>query len=210
MQTKNKAAAVIAIIIFAVWTFYSIISGIIGLSGNEMTEPTLSAETGKICEVEVTFAIEAYEVKHTLNILIPTGKEHFYFGISNDEGDGIPLLIKATQSWYNSNFDEEGFAIVPVTVKGEVMEMDSRFAKDLSEMNSELSTMGYSISTSKYISANYKTPYTLRLLSGLFTIIAAVVIILMIKSGKGTKFVAVPAVLAVLFMIFVILCGETV
>ncbi len=208
MQTKNKVAVIIGILILAGWTIYSIISGAIGLSKSEYTEPTVNAETGKLCEVEVTFAVQAYEVKHTLNILIPTGKEYFYFGVSDE--DGIPLLIKAKPSWYSANFDEEGFAYEPVTVKGEVMKMDSQFTKDMSDMNRELSSLGFKISTSKYISTSYKTPYTLRLISGLFTIAAAVVIILMMKSGKGTKFVAIPAILAVLFMAFVILCGETV
>lgn len=208
MQTKNKVSVIIGILIFAAWTFYSLISGIIGLSKNEMTEPTMDAETGKICEAKVTFAVEAYEVKHTLNILIPTGKEHFYFCVSDE--DGIPLLVKAKPSWYSANFDEDGFAHAPVTIKGEVMTMDSQFTKDMSEMNMELASLGFKISTSKYISTSYKTPYTLKLISGLFTIAATVVIILMLKSGKGTKFVAVPAILAVLFMAFVILFGETV
>ncbi len=209
MQSKNKVSVIIGILILAGWTFYSLISGIMGLSKNGITEPTMNAETGKICEVEVSFATKAYEVTHTLNILIPTGKENFYYCLS-DDGEGIPLLVKAKPSWFDSNFDKNGLALAPVTVKGEVMKMDSQFAKDLSDMNRQLSAMGLSVSTSKYISTSYKTPYTLRLISGLFTIVAAVVIVMMIKSGKGTKFVAVPAILAMLFMAFVILCGETV
>lgn len=209
MQTKNRVAIIIGILVLVGWTLFSIISGAIGLSKSEYTQPTTNAEIGKLCEVEVVFAVEAYEVKHTLNILIPTGKEYFYFGVSDDE-KGIPLLIKAKPSWYSANFDKDGFAYAPVTVKGEVMKMDSKFAKDMSDMNRELSALGFKISTSKYISTSYKTPYTLRLVSGFFTIVAAVVTILMLKSGKGGKFTGVPAILAVLFMVFVILCGETV
>lgn len=209
MQSKSKVSIVITILIFTVWTFYSIISGIVGLSKSGTTEPTKDAETGKICEVKVAFASQAYEVTHTLNILIPTGKEVFYYGLT-DEGEGIPLLIKAKPSWFSSNFDKTGLARTPVTVKGEVMKMDSQFTKDLTEMNRELATLGLSVSTSKYISTNYKTPYTLRLISGLFTIAAAVVILMMIKTGKGTKFIAIPAILAALFIAFVLLCGETI
>lgn len=208
MQTKSKLFTVIFVLILVGWTLYGIISGIIGLTKSSYTEPTESAEVGKLCEVEIEYAVEVYEVKHTVN-LIPTGKEHFYLCLT--EEDGIPLLVKAKTSWYNTNFDYDGIAYVPVKVTGEVMKMDSKLIKDLSDMNKQInSELGFSISTAKYISSNYKTLYMLRLVSGLFNIAAAAALLIMLNRGVNAKIVPVPVFAAFLLMGFVVFFGETV
>lgn len=208
MQTKSKLYTVIFVLILAGWTLYGVINGALGLTKGSYTEPTTSAEVGKLCEVEIYFADELYEVKHTVN-LIPTGKEHFYLCLT-DKG-GIPLLVKAKTSWYDANFDEYGIAHSPVKVTGEVMKMDSKFTKDLSDMNKKItSDLGFSISTTKYISSNYKTLYTLRLVSGLFNIAAVIAGLIMLNRGVNAKAILVLVFAALLLMGFVEFFGETV
>lgn len=208
MNTKNKVGFIILAVVFVGWTLWSLFGGIIGLTKAGYTEPTLSAEEGKLCEVNVSYAVEAYTITHTLNILIPTGKEHLYLCLSEEEC--IPLLIKARDSWYNENFDSYGFAKRPLTVTGEVKKMDSQFKKDLADINREVSELGFSISTTKYLSSTYKTKYTLELISALVNIAAAAVMIVMIKRGSGVKVGIVLCILAALFMVFVMLCADTV
>ncbi len=208
MAAKSRAGLVIFVVILVGWTFYALISGALGLTKGSYTEATTSADVGKLCEVDIDFAVEAYEVTHTLNILIPTGKEYFYLCTTEDEG--IPLLVKAKRSWYNANFDSDGFAYRTVKVTGEVMKMDSKFNKDLADMNRQISSFGFSISTSKYISSTYKTQYGLRLASGAFNIIAVAVGLVLIKKGVGGKIIPVLFIAALLFMGFVMLFGETI
>lgn len=208
MNAKSKVGMVIFVLILVGWTLYGVISGALGLTKGSYTDPTLNAEVGKLCEVEIDAAVEAYEVKHTVN-LIPTGKEHFYLCRTEDEG--IPLLVKAKTSWYNANFDEDGFAYSTVKVTGEVMKMDSKFKTDLDKMNKQIkSKLGFSISTTAYISSNYKTQYALRLASGMFNIIAVAVGLVLIKKGVGAKLIPVLFIVAFLLMGFVVFFGETV
>lgn len=208
MNAKSKVGMVIFVLILVGWTLYGIISGALGLTKGSYTEPTVNAEVGKLCEVEIDAAVEAYEVKHTLN-LIPTGKEHFYLCLTEDEG--IPLLVKAKTSWYNANFDEDGFAYSTVKVKGEVMKMDSKFVTDLNTMNRQIkSELGFTISTTTYISSNYKTPYALRLASGVFNIVAVAIGLVLIKKGVGAKLIPVLFIVAFLLMGFVVFFGETI
>ena len=208
MNAKRKVGMVIFVLILVGCTLYGIISGAMGLTNGSYTEPSVNAEVGKLCEVEVEMAFEAYSGKHTLN-LIPTGKEHFYLCLTED--DGIPLLVKAKTSWYNANFDEDGFAYSTVKVKGEVMKMDSKFTKDLSDMNKKLNReLGISISTSKYISSNYKTLYALRLASGVFNVAAVAIGLVLIKKGVGAKLIPVLFIVAFLLMGFVVFFGETI
>ncbi len=208
MNTKNKVGFIIVAVVFVGWTLFSLFGGIIGLTKAGYTEPDLAAEEGKLCEVKVDFAVEAYTITHTLNILIPTGKEHLYFCGSG--GDSVQLLVKERESWYNENFNSHGLAKYPVTVTGEVKKMDSQFKKDLADINNEISELGYSISTTKYLSATYKTKYTLELISALVNIAAAAVMIVMIKRGSGVKIGLVLCIIAVVFMAFVMLCADTV
>lgn len=208
MNTKNKVGFIIIAIVLLGWTLWGTIGGIIGLTKAGYTEPTVNAEEGKLCEVEIIAADEAYTITHTLNILIPTGKEHLYLCVTED--DVVPLLVKARDSWYKENFDSEGFAKRPVTITGEVRKMDSQFRKDITDINRQISELGFSISTTKYLSSTYKTKYTLELVSGLVNIAVAAVMIVLIKRGSGVKFGVVLCVLAVLFMGFVLLCGDTI
>ena len=93
---KKTVALIITAVVFAGWTLYNLITGIARLSKSGMSQ--LSAEAGARCEVSVYLAMEVYEIEHRLNGLIPTGSEHFYFAAAED--GAIPLLIKASSSWY--------------------------------------------------------------------------------------------------------------
>ena len=207
MAKKAKAGIIILAVILVLWTVYGIIHGVRGLSNSSYTDLTINSEMGKLCEADVEYATEAYYVKHTLNVIIPTGTEHFYWCATED--DGVPLLIKARESWYNKNFDEDGWAKRTVKVKGEVMRMDPKFTKDITDLNKKISPLGFSVSSTKYISSTYKTEYGLWLTSGIFNIVVTAAAIVMLKKDVGMKILPIPIVLAVGFMGFVALFAET-
>lgn len=208
MAKRAKAGLIFLAVILILWTVYGIIHGVRGLSNRSYTDPTINADMGKLCEAEVEYATEAYSVKHTLNIIIPTGTEHFYWCATED--DGIPLLIKARESWYNKNFDEDGWAKRTVKVKGEIMRMDVKFTKDISDFNKMITPLGFSVSPSKYISTTYKTEYGLYLASGIFNIVVTAAAIVMLKKDVGMKLLPIPIIAAVLFTGFVALFAEVI
>lgn len=210
---KKKTAVIITLLLFGGWTFRSLISGIIGLSKSEFAAVSVNTEKGKLCEVEVDYAARVYTIEHTLNGLIPTGKEYYYFAASEDSE--IPLLIKQKPSWYNKNFDGDELAYSTVTVVGEVKRFDSDSGSELRKVKSRLAELGAEISTDKYISGNYKTPYILRLASALLMLAAAAgFVVIVARKGSipkaGATAVVILGIAALLFMAFTLLCADTV
>lgn len=198
---KKTISLIIVALVFAGWTLYNLITGIAGLSKSGMSQLTRSPETGTRCEVTVDIAMEVYEIEHRLNGLIPTGSEHFYFAASEDEF--VPLLIKASPSWFEKNFDEEGLAKNTVTVMCEVSDFDSGSTRKLNELNRTLSAFGGEISTAKYLNADYRMMYLFRLAAGAASIgaVAAVIVLLKlgVKSGVAAKAATIFLIAAVLF-----------
>ena len=77
---------------------------------------------------------EFYEIKHKLNGIIPTGKEHFFCGYLSD---GQIVVIRATKKWYEKNFDEETW--LPkngdaVKLEGYVRKIDTKFVREIQEI----------------------------------------------------------------------------
>lgn len=198
---KKTISLIIVALVFAGWTLYNLITGIAGLSKSGMSQLTRSPEKGARCEVTVDIAMEVYEIEHRLNGLIPTGSEHFYFAASGDEF--VPLLIKASPSWFEKNFDEEGLAKNTVTVICEVGEFDSGAGHKLNELNRQLSAFGGDISTTKYLNANYRMMYIFRVAAGAASVgaVAAVFVLLRlgVKSGGAAKAATIFLIAAVLF-----------
>lgn len=210
---KKKTAVIITLLMFGGWTLWSLISGIIGLSKSEFADVSLHMEKGKLCEVEVDYATRVYTIEHTVNGLIPTGKEYYY--LAGTEDSEIPLLIKQKSSWYDRNFDEDGVAYSTVTVVGEVKRFDSDSGSELRTVKSKLAELGVEISTDKYISGNYKTPYILRLVSALLMLAASAgFVVIITRKGSipkaGATAVVILGIAALLFMVFTILCADTV
>lgn len=198
---KKTISLVIVALVFSGWTLYNLITGIAGLSKSGMSQLTRSPEKGARCEVTIDLALEVFEIEHRLNGLISTGSEHFYFAASGDEF--VPLLIKASPSWYEKNFDEEGAAKNAITVICEVSEFDSGSTRKLSDLNRQLSAFGGDISTAKYLNANYRTMYIFRVAAGAMSVGAVAAVIVLLKLGVKSDGAAMAATIfliaAVLF-----------
>lgn len=180
---KKTVALIIVAILFAGWTFYNLITGIAGLSKSGISQLSGSADAGTRCEISsVYLAMEVYEIEHRINGLIPTGSEHFYFAVA--EGGTVPFLIKASPSWYKDNFDENGLAKDTVTLMCEVGKFDSDSGHKLGELNQNLSELGESVSTEKYLNANYRTMYIFRIAAGASSLVAVAAVIMLLKLGK--------------------------
>lgn len=198
---KKTFALIIVAVVFAGWTLYNLITGIAGLSKSGISQLSGSPEAGTRCEVTVDFAVKVYEIEHRLNGFIPTGSEYFYFAASED--GSVPLLIKASPSWYDKNFDEDGLAEDTVTLMCEVGKFDSDSRFKIGELNRDLSSLDESVSTERYLNANYRTMYILRIATGAASVgaVAAVIVLLKLgeKSGAAAKAATIFLIAAVLF-----------
>lgn len=198
---KRTTALIITAVVFAGWTLYNLITGISGLAKSGISPLSGSLGNKDRCEVTVSFAAEVYEIEHRLNGIIPTGSEHFYLAAAED--GTLPLLIKASPSWYEKNFDGDGMAKSPVTLMCEVGRFDSDSRHKLGELTRDLSLLGESVSAEKYLNANYRTMYVFRVAAGAAAVVAvAAVIVLLrlgVKSGGAAKAASIVLCVAGLF-----------
>lgn len=207
---RRTVALIIVAVAFSGWTLYNLITGIAGLSKSGISQLSRSPETGTRCEVTIDIAMEVYEIEHRINGLMPAGSEHFYFAVSGDEF--VPLLIKTSPSWFEKNFDENGLAEETVTVMCEVGDFDSDSRHKLSELNKQLSEFGGSISTEKYLNADYRTMYIFRIAAGAASVGAVAAVIALLKlgdrSGAAAKAATIFLIAAVLFCLADLLVFE--
>lgn len=197
----------VAAVIFAVVNFVSGISGLVR-SGAELSKLSAVTEKGSICEVNVTFAKEMYTVKHKLFLIIPFGTEHYYFGY-DDSADPVPMLIKASRSWFSRNFTETGLARNgSVTVKGEVCKFGTLNSKKVTEVNSELSGIDkrVSISVYSYLNSQNITHHIHQLVSGAMplVLIGALAALLLMKEHSERRIIVVTVVLLISVVGFIV------
>ncbi|MDE6030794.1 MAG: hypothetical protein K2G32_04155 [Oscillospiraceae bacterium] len=182
---KNKFSIVFALIMFGAFIVWNFFSGISGLMKTETAPLGRYSEKGTLCEIDVSFAKEVYEIEHMINGIIPSGSEHFYLAITAG-GDAVaPMLVKAKSSWFEENFSEDGSAVNgSVAIIGEIKKFDSSSAVKLKSLNAQLSEIGESVSTALYADTNYRTRYTLQIVMGIAALsVAAVLAVLFARIG---------------------------
>lgn len=188
---KSKAGAVIGAIFMAIIVLFLVISGAISLAKGSPTAPLPTTKKGTLCEVNATFAVEAFEIKNSIN-LIPMGKEHYYIMIpAENEDDCVPFLVRAKPSWINKRFSEiDGSALQgSVKVRGVVSAIDKEVFEEVSDTKAELAKFGINVSSTLYIDARYKEFGILRILTGAAIAILTVLAFFATTSGvlKGNK-----------------------
>ncbi len=192
---KSKVAVVIGAIFMTIIVLFLVISGAMSLAKGSPTAPLSSTAKGTLCEVNASFAVEAFEIKNTIN-LIPIGKEHYYIMTSvENEDECVPFLVRAKPSWIDKRFSEsDGNALQgSVKVKGVVSSINSDVRKEVSDMKSQLALLGINVSSTLYMDARYKEFGILRILSGIAVAILTVLSILGTVSGvlQGNKLLRV-------------------
>lgn len=204
----TAAFFVFAVILFGL-SIRAAVSGIAGLSNTEYTEPSISAKDGKLCEAEIVGAGEVYTIERRLLGFIPIGTERFFL-CENEDGT-VPLLVKASASWYEKNFDMYGFAKETLTVTGEVRDFEYERRGDINRIDDALpnAVLGHNrISASSYLCLTYKKKYILEIVSGALNIIAAAVLAVTVKLQRREGIGLALCGAAALFAIFVLLCSD--
>lgn len=170
---KVKLGLVVLVLAFLGWMVWSVVTGISGLTKTETEELTRYSKEGALCELKAEYAMEVHTLKHVIFLFIPIGIDHFYIVFTEDSVS--PLLVKASPSWYEKNFDSEGKARGTVTIRGEVREFHSKSKTSIRSLNSKLAELGESVSNENYVDSDYRVTYILRLLTAAFLLSAAIV-----------------------------------
>ncbi len=180
MKSK-KAVTVFVLIIAAVWAVVNIVLGIKGLANTQTAALSKNSPKGSVCEFNIIFATEIYEIDHKLNGLIPLGSEHFYLAVTDNEKTA-PMLIKASPKWYEKNFTGNGTAPNGVHIKGEVSGFKSESRSKLSEINRKLSAIDATAAVSEtlYINTSYLKRHAAQLGEGVFAVAFGVLIALLL------------------------------
>jgi len=123
-------------------------------------------------------------VVNTYMLIIPTGNDHYYFGLDAESGEGA--YIKASKSWYSKNFDAEGMARdnKGVQVIGLLRRpTNDEVEHELRDRTATLRELGISVNSDYVVCMNYKF--------GAFCKIALVVlgalIVLSVLLDKGNR-----------------------
>ena len=141
------------------------------------------AEKGDRVEGVVHYcAGEYYEIKHSLNYLIPTGYEHYYIVYSDDLSTAVTV-----RSWgkFKDKFtglnNEEG-----VKIKGVVRELD-REVKN--ELDGQLPPDGLTQKVERYYYIDDLSPFygVLKLFEGIYTLAVMAAIVVLVKRNGAVS-----------------------
>ena len=152
---KGKSGFIIFILGLALFECYGIwclITGI-GALTNKATGNLFDNETvNTYVSGEAFFAAEVCEYKHSINF-IPGGTEHYYVVLDKNEINYC--IVRAKKSWYEDNFDSNGFAVKNVVLEGRVTKYQSKVKDMIEQYNQSLAENGIQFNTSNYIDLSY-------------------------------------------------------
>lgn len=187
---KEKLSNAFLIIIFAAAIGYLMVTAVLDLTNKK-----------DLKTVSVDRASEILEVEHSINGLIPIGKDHYYIGVSPNSNDAY--IIKAPKSWYKKNFNSDMMSVNSdgVSVKALVREMpDFKVRNEINSRVSQIDGFKYPITTENYLDFSYKNIAILKIVIVALVVLLCIsgVYIFKIRKDAGYK------VIIAYFCVFVI------
>ncbi len=130
-------------------------------------------------------AVEILEVEHSINGLIPVGKDHYYLGIDEETMDAC--YIKASKGWYKKNFDETGHAKISggldiTSLSKEVSDFDVE--QELINRSYAYEGVNYIISPDHCLVLSYKIDAIMKLALLAFSVVLVVTGYILFKDDK--------------------------
>lgn len=163
---KNKILTVICIILLGFCFIYGFfVMGIMDLVNKK-----------DVYEVTITQAYDILEVEHSINGLIPTGKDYYYVGFNENE-QGV-YLIHAGKNWLSDHFDAEGNAKTAggYTVKALAKrENGYETERELASRLSQIGVTELALDNGKILQANYVCDAILKIVIGILILIVGIV-----------------------------------
>ena len=200
---KEKAKKIFYIIVGAMvlcmFVYFMLIAPIISLSNKK-----------DLYTLNVDGAFEILELEHSIDGLIPIGKDYYYVGVSKGTQDAY--LIRAPKSWLKKNFnadyaskDFEGFNLTAPSVGI----TDSKVRNELTSRISQIEGLNYPLGTDYCLEFSYKSIAIKKLLLFAYALILIIAGIYLSKNDNKVSN-KVPVVFLCALLIFLILMLMTI
>ncbi|MBR6328482.1 MAG: hypothetical protein IKR68_02420 [Lachnospiraceae bacterium] len=126
--------------------------------------------------VEISSCYELMEVEHSINGLIPMGKDYLYLGY---DASSTAYIFKGSKSWYPKNFNADGKPLTgsAVTVTALAKRLDYKVAREIGSSLSQAEGLNLAHSPDYSLEIDYKFRAIVRL-------ILVPIFILVIIAGK--------------------------
>ena len=107
--------------------------------------------------VNVDMAYEALEVEHSINGLIPVGKDHYYIGLDTDTMEYY--VIHASKKWLGENFDDSAQSLQAggLNITALSKELDYKIAGEMSSVSQRLGDAVFPYGASNCLEVSYKS-----------------------------------------------------
>ena len=179
MSEGRKKASIIFLIIFLLAAVaYLLVTGIKDLT-----------DQGGMYEADIDMAANGMIIEHSINGLIPTGKEYYYIGLDSEKGN--IYLLRAGKHWFDDNFSEATFTANAGSLKvtGRLKRVDYEVSKELSSRLSDFDSSEYSFVTgsSQCYNLIYKPDAVKKIICAVLIILTAVIFILAAAKADGSN-----------------------
>lgn len=187
---KSKVSLVIVGILFAALFIYMLVTGIRDLAG-----------MGNTVEATIDAAGYGITIEHSINGLIPTGKEYYYVGVDTEKNS--MYIIRAGKTWLEDNFNTESHLTegTPAKISAVVKRVDYDVSRELSSRFSSAEGINFVTGTSQCYDVMYKVCAVKKLVTVALMAAAGVMFLLAAKGvGKYAGITAVLILMAALVM----------
>ncbi|MDE6775101.1 MAG: hypothetical protein K2J37_02160 [Ruminococcus sp.] len=124
--------------------------------------------------LNIIYASEILEVEHSINYLIPFGKDYYYVGI--DENDDA-YLIHAPKKWAEKNFSEDSENILEITALSKEIS-DYEIERELYSRVNQIEELTFPLGSSQCLELTYVRDSIMKIATGLFALILTLIGIL--------------------------------
>ncbi len=173
---RGKGKTIFAILLGVMFVGYLLVTGIYDL-----------VNTKDKHTVNVDSCIEILEIEHSINGLIPVGKDHYYLGV--DDSDNA-CIIKASKGWYKRNFNEQGECNtsggLDITVLAKKIN-DYDVSRELLSRVSQIEGLNYAVSPEYALEMDYKINAIGKLVLLALGAALAIVVIRISNSSEGVS-----------------------
>lgn len=175
-----------------------------------LVEPIISLNNKKdIHTINVDGAFEILELEHSINGLIPIGKDYYYIGA--EKGTQNAYIIRAPKKWLEKNFDTDykskdsnGFNFTSLAVRIS----DYEVRDELVNRTSQFEGVNFPIGTEYCLEYSYKAIAIKKLALFGYAVLLAIAGIFLAKNKESVKGDA-SKVYFVLFIVFLVLMITT-
>lgn len=156
--------------------------------------------------LNIVYATEILEVEHSINYIIPFGKDYYYVGIDEDYN---AYLIHAPKKWAENNFPDNSENMLEITALQKKIS-DYDISKELYSIASQQEELTFPLGYSECLELTYIKDAVMKIISGILALILALLGISNYKKRSelppvAVKIYAFAVVFTMIFMLVAII-----